>query len=156
MQELIDFIEDIAPTKMEQLNIIIGGALGAVVGFIFHGLTTAFFWLLIFVAVDYVSGLIQAIHNHNLSSKVGFKGIIKKVIILSVVILFHGLAEIVSMPALDTAVIFAFSLNELFSILENIERAGLGNIIPPGVKQILVIYENKGNSIIDNLKGDKK
>lgn len=156
MQEFIDFIEDIAPTKMEQLNIIIGGALGAVVGFIFHGLTTVFYWLLIFVAVDYVSGLIQAIHNHNLSSKVGFKGIIKKVIILSVVILFHGLAEIVSMPALDTAVIFAFSLNELFSILENIERAGLGNIIPPGVKQILVIYENKGNSIIDNLKGDKK
>ena len=152
MQELYNAILASVPTKMQSILYMIGGAVGTVFGYVVDGLDKAFYWLLIFVAVDYVTGLIQAVHNKNISSKVGFAGIVKKVIIISIVILFHGLADIAGFPSLETAVIFAFSLNELCSILENIERSGFSNIIPPQVAQILAIVESKTEDKIKNLK----
>lgn len=152
MQELYNVILALIPTKMQTFLYTIGAALGSVVGYIFNGIDKAFYWLLIFVSVDYITGLIQAIKNKNISSKVGFVGILKKVVILSVVILFHGLADIAAIPVLETAVIFAFCLNELYSILENIERAGLGSVIPPQIAQLLAIVESKTEEKIKDFK----
>ena len=153
MQDLLKFITELLPGKMQHIMMSIGSATGLVVGYIFDGLNQAFYWLCIFVLIDYITGLVQAYHNKNLSSKVGFRGIVKKAIILSIVILFHGLAKIVEFPALETSAIFAFCLNEMLSILENIERAGFGGIVPPGVRQLLEIVQTKTT---DELKKNLK
>ena len=156
MQDLYNFLADLLPSKMEQITYTIGGIIGAIFSFLFEGIDAGFYWLCAFMAVDYITGIMQAIINKNMSSKVGFKGLIKKSIIISVVVLFHGLAQIIKIPPMETAAIFAFALNEMFSILENIERAGLGKIIPPGVRQILEIAKSYEAKKIDELKKEEK
>lgn len=82
--------------------------------------------LLIFVVVDYVTGVITAGRAKELSSKTGLKGIVKKVFILVLVGVAYrldlalGLAD----PWLRTAVIWFLAANEGISILENAARAG--------------------------------
>lgn len=151
MQNFLAFLSSIAPSKIEIFFYKIGAGIGAAFGMIWN-LEGALNWLFVFMAVDYITGIIQALYNHNLSSKVGFKGLIKKAIIISVVILFHGLAKIAEFPALETMAIFAFSLNELFSILENIERSGFAGVIPPAIKKLLAIAQSKNDQKIDELK----
>lgn len=69
-----------------------------------------------------------------------------------IVILFHGLSDIVLLPAIDTAVISAFAINEICSVLENVERMGLGDIIPTPVRKLLDVVTDKEDDIIDKLK----
>ena len=132
----------------EKIITIISAVMGAIYGYIFNEMPHAFNWLLIMIAVDYITGMIQAFKTKTWSSKTGFKGLIKKSVILTIVILFHGLSDIVHMPEIDTAVIFAFAINEICSILENVERMGLGSIIPKNVRKLLDIV---GDTEIDKL-----
>ena len=71
---------------------------------------------------------------------------------LEVAVLSHGLAKMIELPAVETAVMFAFALNEFGSILENIEKAGYGAIIPLSIRKILEIVEDKGEEAIEKLK----
>ena len=132
----------------EKIITIISAVMGAIYGYIFNEMPHAFNWLLIMIAVDYITGMMQAFKTKTWSSKTGFKGLIKKSVILTIVILFHGLSDIVHMPEIDTAVIFAFAINEICSILENVERMGLGSIIPKNVRKLLDIV---GDTEIDKL-----
>ena len=71
------------------------------------------------------------------SSRVGLKGLIRKFIILLVAIGFHGVDQIFNEPWIGAWAIGALSLNELISILENVEKAGFGQIIPQRVRDML-------------------
>ena len=151
MQELINFINSIMPTKWDLYAYRIGAIFGCIVGFLFDGIQNSFLWLFVFMVIDYITGIMQAVVNHDLSSKVGFKGLVKKAIILTIAVLFHGLSQIVELPAIETASIFAFALNELCSILENVERMGFEKAIPPAITKLLAICKNKENQMFDNL-----
>lgn len=82
--------------------------------------------LLIAIIVDYISGMISGYIKGELSSKVGLKGILKKVMYLMVV----AVASIIdttasSNGAIRELVIYYFISNECLSILENAAKAGL-------------------------------
>ena len=83
--------------------------------------------LLVFVVVDYLTGVMCAIADKKLSSEVGFKGICKKVLIFVMV----GVAHIMDIyligngEVLRTAVIFFYCSNEGVSMLENAAHLGL-------------------------------
>ena len=62
-----------------------GGAVGGAVAFAVGGIDVAVQWLFAFVAVDYLLGVAAACKTHVWSSSTGFKGIIKKAVIFSVV-----------------------------------------------------------------------
>lgn len=84
--------------------------------------------LLILMGIDYVSGLIAAQVNPNLdgpSSKRGFKGICKKVLILSIVAMAHWMSSLMDGDAARAFVIWFFIGNEGLSILENAANAGV-------------------------------
>lgn len=77
--------------------------------------------LLIIMCLDYITGVISAIYNKELSSKIGFKGIFKKVLMLCII----GLAVVVDKltgetGAVRTLVIYYYVANEGISILENL------------------------------------
>lgn len=101
----------------------IGGWLGWFLGG-FDGLVYA---LLAFVVIDYVTGVMCAVADRNLSSEVGFRGIAKKVLVFLLV----GVANILDVhvigngSVLRTAVIFFYISNEGVSLLENASRLGL-------------------------------
>lgn len=93
--------------------------------------------LVAFVAIDYVTGVMCAVTDKNLSSGVGFKGICRKVIIFMLV----GVANIldtrviVTGSVLRSAVIFFYLSNEGISLLENAGHLGLP--IPEKLKAVL-------------------
>jgi len=101
--------------------------------------------LIIFVIIDYVTGVLLAIHNQKVSSEIGYKGIIKKVLIFLVVsmayIIDHYVLETKS--TLRTVVIIFYLSNEGFSILENVGQLGLP--IPRRLKDFIekIMKENE-------------
>ena len=111
----------------------LGGALGAVMG----GFDGFLYALVVFVVVDYITGLMAAAVEKKLSSEVGFKGIFRKVVIFCLVAVGHIVDTHVIREGsvLRTAVIFFYLSNEGISILKNAARTGLP--IPEKLKAVL-------------------
>ena len=112
-------------------------ALGGWLGYFLGGMDGMLIALIVFMALDYITGVMCAIVDKNLSSAVGFKGICKKVLILMLV----GVANIVDVHVVGTgsalrgAVICFYLSNEGLSLLENAGHIGLP--IPDKLKDIL-------------------
>ena len=110
-----------------------GGGLGYFLG----GCDGLLYALIAFVVIDYITGVMCAIINRELSSAVGFKGIFRKVMIFLLV----GIANIIDVQVigtgavLRTAVIFFYISNEGVSLLENAGHLGLP--IPEKIKTVL-------------------
>ena len=134
-----DFTIDLVWAKLQLAFSAIGGWLGYFLGGV-DGLMTA---LIIFMVTDYVTGLMCAIVDKQLSSRVGFKGLFKKMLIIILV----GIAHIVDLhvvgtgEALRSAVICFYLSNEGVSLLEN--AAHLGLPIPEKLKAILAQLHNR-------------
>ena len=118
-------------------------AVGAWLGYFLGGCDGLLYALVIFVAVDYVTGVMCAVADKKLSSAVGFRGICRKVLIFLLV----GLAHILDTQILHetgilrTAVIFFFLSNDGLSILENAAHIGLP--IPQALKDVLEQLHNR-------------
>lgn len=111
----------------------LGGAVGAVMG----GFDGFLYALIVFVVVDYLTGIMAAILNKRLSSEVGFHGIFKKVVIFALVAVGHIVDThvIQNGSVIRTAVIFFYLSNEGISILENASLIGLP--VPQKLKGVL-------------------
>ena len=111
--------------------------MGGWVGYFIGGGDGLVYALLLFVVVDYITGVMCAVYDRELSSAVGFKGICRKVMIFLLV----GLANILDVyvvgtgSVLRTAVIFFYISNEGVSLLEN--AAHLGLPVPETMKDVL-------------------
>lgn len=83
--------------------------------------------LLVAMAIDYITGIMAAYINPSLAlnSQKGFKGICKKIVILMLVALAHGLDKATGQPAIQSLVVWFFLGNEGLSIVENVAKAGL-------------------------------
>ena len=118
-------------------NQISFAAIGGFIGWFLGGCDGLLYALLAFVVIDYITGVMCAIENHDLSSEIGFHGICRKVLIFLLV----GIANIVDMQlisngsVLRTAVIFFYISNEGLSIVEN--AAILGLPIPNELRNVL-------------------
>ena len=121
-------------------------ALGGFLGWFLGGMDGFLYALIAFVVIDYITGVMCAIADKNLSSGVGFKGICRKVLIFALV----GIGNIIDVQVLGspgvlrTAVIFFYLSNEGVSILEN--SAHLGLPVPEKLKEVLAqLHERGGN-----------
>lgn len=111
--------------------------LGGLLGTLFGGLDGFLITLLVFMLLDYISGVLLAIVQKKLSSKIGFKGILKKVMILILVAVGTLLDNFILIDGafIRTLVIFFYIANEGISLLEN--AALLGLPIPEKLKEVL-------------------
>ena len=128
-----DFTIDLIWAKIQAAVTVIGGWMGYFLG----GLDGLMIALVIFVVLDYVTGIMCAIADKKLSSSVGFKGICRKVLIFLLV----GVAHIVDLHVVGSgsvlrgAVVCFYLSNEGVSMLEN--AAHLGLPVPEKHKVIL-------------------
>nr|WP_288828371.1 phage holin family protein [uncultured Clostridium sp.] len=125
-------MKDVANT-MQYVFAAMGGSLGAVLG----GFDGFLYALIVFVVVDYMTGVMVGILNKKLSSQIGFRGIFKKVVIFSLVAVAYIIDTnvIQNGSVLRTTVIFFYLSNEGISILENAALIGLP--IPKKMKDVL-------------------
>ncbi len=116
-------------------------AVGGFLGWFLGGYDGFLYALIAFVAIDYVTGVLCAVIDKELSSEIGAKGIFKKVLIFTLVGVTHILdtqilgSTVDSGGVLRTAVIFFYLSNEGVSILENAGHIGLP--IPEKLKEVL-------------------
>lgn len=119
-------------------------AFGGFLGWFLGGVDGFLYALIAFTVIDYITGVMCAISDKNLSSSIGFKGICRKVLIFTLV----GIGNIVDVYVLGqggvlrTAVIFFYLSNEGVSILEN--SAHLGLPIPEKLKEVLEQLHERG------------
>lgn len=129
---------------------IILAAVGGWLGYFLGGCDGLVYALILFVAADYVTGVMCAVVDKRLSSEIGFKGICKKVLIFVLV----GLSNILDVQVigtgcvLRTAVIFFYISNEGVSLLEN--AAHLGLPVPEKLKDILQQLHNRAEEVDKN------
>lgn len=110
---------------------------GSILGFLFGQINGLFWALISFMALDYISGVLLAVVNKELSSYKGGKGLAKKVFILLLTAIGHIIdAQIIQSGAvIMSAVQLFFIANEGISIVEN--AANLGLPVPKKLKQAL-------------------
>ena len=120
--------------------------LGGFIGWFLGGVDGFLYALIAFAVIDYITGVMCAVSDKKLDSKVGFKGICRKVLIFTLV----GIGNIVDVYVLGQAgvlrmaVIFFYLSNEGVSILEN--SAHLGLPIPEKLKDVLEqLHDRTGN-----------
>lgn len=117
------------------------GTIGYLLIFLLGGWDIALQCLLIAISLDYVSGLIKAYSTKTLSSKIGFRGLIKKVGLLIVVMIGVIIDKVTGgTGAVRTLVIYYFVANEGLSIIENLGVAGVP--IPKSIKKALKALKN--------------
>lgn len=88
--------------------------------FLLGGMDIALKSLIVIMMIDYITGVASAIYNKKLSSKIGFKGIIKKFCYLLVVALSVVIDNLISQDGvIRTLVIYFFVANDGLSIIEN-------------------------------------
>ncbi len=99
---------------------------GGFCGYFLGGWDATLKILVTMAVIDYVTGIIAAGYNGELKSKVGFKGIAKKVVLFLLVGAAAQLdSALGSNSAIREATIFFFIGNELLSLLENAGRMGI-------------------------------
>jgi len=126
------------------------GITGSCIALAFGGWDTALQTLVIFMAIDFLSGLaVAGIFKKSKKSDTGalnsacsWQGLAKKGMLLFIVLVSYRLDLIIGSEFIRTAVIIAFISNELLSIAEN---AGLMGIpMPPALYRAIDILNSKG------------
>ena len=112
-------------------------AVGGWLGWFLGGCDGLLYALIAFVVIDYITGVMCAVADKNLSSEVGFKGICRKVLIFLLVGVGHIIdTQVIGAGSvLRTAVIFFYISNEGVSLVEN--AAHLGLPVPAKLKAVL-------------------
>lgn len=132
------------------------GAAGAYIAHFFGGWDSALTTLVVFMAVDYITGLLVAIVFHKspktssgtLESRVGWKGLCRKGVTLVIVLVACRLDIVAGTNFLRDTAVIAFIVNETLSIIEN---AGLMGIpIPKAITNVVDTLKNKVDNPTDN------
>lgn len=126
--------------KLQGMRLVLCGGLGSagsLLTSLFGGWSSDMTTLVIFMGVDFLTGLIAAALSRSkktegggLSSSVGMMGIAKKVMILLLVLVAHRVDLVLDIDYIQTAAVIAFIVNETISIIEN---AGLIGVPMPAV-----------------------
>lgn len=152
MDNLINLVNIKNLTSIKMWVFAIMAAIGSFITTLIGGWDSALITLCIFMAIDYITGLVVAgvFKNSNKSetgameSRAGFNGIIKKVMTLLFVLMGNQLDIFLSMDYIRYGLIIAFLINETTSIIEN---AGLMGIpLPDVLVNALDILKKKGDS----------
>ena len=123
--------------------------IGGLVGYLFGGWSGLLPVLLVFMVVDQVSGLLASYFEGKLSSKVGFRGIAKKVMILCVIVVCNLVDQVfVSQGAYQGSIvrdggILFYLWNELLSFVENAGRMGIP--LPSQLTNAVAVLKGKGD-----------
>lgn len=124
-------------------------AVGGWLGYFLGDSDGLLYALIVFVVIDYLTGVMCAINDKTLSSEVGFRGICRKLLIF----LLIGIANILDVhiigtgSVLRTAAIFFYISNEGISLLEN--AAHLGLPVPEKIKKVLEQLHNKAEEDVE-------
>ena len=128
------------------------GLVGSAIASLFGGWDAAMDTLLVFMGIDYITGLMVAGVFHNsrkstggaLESDAGWKGLCKKGVTLLIVLVACRLDLVMGSNFIRDAVVIAFIANETISIVENAGLMGVN--IPEPIMQAIDVLRRKSET----------
>lgn len=139
----------------ENIFVTIIGVIGGAISTVFGGWSTSMTTLLIFMGIDYITGLIVAgVFNNSpktnsgaLESRAGWKGLFRKCVTLLMVLIACRLDMVLNTTFIRDCVVIAYIANETISIIEN---AGLMGIpIPSVIVKAIDVLKSKAEDVED-------
>jgi toxin secretion/phage lysis holin len=119
--------------------------LGSIITFSFGSWTESLTFLLVVMAVDYVTGVTAAIRDGSgLSSQIGYAGLLKKGMMLLVVLLAHRVDVLLQTDVVMGGATYFYIANEMLSIIENSGRMGLP--FPPVLIKIVQVLRDRAGA----------
>lgn len=137
---------------MKETICVVLGMIGSTIASFFGGWNAGLTTLVIFMAIDYLSGLVVAgvFHKSNksdtgsLESYAGWKGLCRKIYTLVIVLVAYRLDLVIGTSYIRDATVIAFITNETISLVEN---AGLmGAPLPKVITRAIDILQKKTES----------
>lgn len=127
--------------KMFNFISVIGGLVCGFIVSLFGGWDVMLYTILFFTILDYFTGILKAVYKKELSSAIGFKGIVKKIMVFVVIAVAYNVQRMTgdTIPLREIVIVF-FICNEALSILEN--AAEFINI-PQQLKDVLLQLRDK-------------
>lgn len=127
--------------KMFNFISVIVGLVGGFIVSLFGGWDVMLYTILLFAILDYFTGILKAAYKKELSSAIGFKGIVKKIMVFVVIAVAYNVQRMTgdTIPLREIIIVF-FICNEALSILEN--AAEFINI-PQQLKDVLLQLRDK-------------
>lgn len=120
---------------------VVLGIVGGVISSFLGGWDNLIIALITMIVLDYVTGVIKAVYTKRLSSEIGYKGIVKKLLMLVIVALAVCISRVLPDGIMIREItIFFFIANEGVSILENAAEI---IPLPKQLKSILLQIRNK-------------
>ncbi len=106
--------------KYMNLTSIIIGAVGGMAARLMGGYDMLLRTILYMAVLDYVTGIVKAVYQKQLSSEIGFKGILKKIMVFILIAASQIVQQLLgeTIPVRETVIMF-FIANEGLSLLEN-------------------------------------
>jgi len=129
---------------MEQINgwlKLCGATICATATHLWGGMDAVLIALLWLIALDYITGVMAAVYTGSLSSKMGYRGLLRKMGILSMVALAHLVGNAVGISTIRSLVIGFYLANEGISIVENV--VALGVPCPERLRDVLEQLRDK-------------
>jgi len=121
---------------------VIAGIAGGAAAYFLGGWDTLLWTLVTFIALDYVTGVIKGIYTKTLSSGTSFRGLLKKIVIIILVVVANSLQRLLgdSVPIREVVIVF-YIANEGISLLEN--AAVILPDMPEGLRDVLLSLRDK-------------
>lgn len=108
--------------------------------------------LVYLTVADYITGVLVAIYKREISSKIGYKGICRKVMMFFIIALSNFVDDAVGAEIVRNITIVFYISNEGISILENADKMGVP--IPDKLREVLKQFKDRDNEKHDD-KEDK-
>ena len=120
---------------------VIGGVIGGFLAYWLGGWDALLKTIVCLVIADYVTGCIKAIYNKQLSSEIGFKGLLKKIVMFIVIAVAYAIQVLMggTVPLREVVIMF-YIANEALSLLEN---AAEFIPVPDKLKEVLLQLRDK-------------
>lgn len=153
-------LQQFLPDQAERVLMTIGGVAGGLISFAFGDVGSLLWWLVIFVVVDYITGTIGALRTGTWESRIAGFGVTKKVLYFGIVALAHGLDQVfhplLRVEIIRDIVICAYTAGEFGSIVENLERCGCADVVPPVIRRMIAALNQRVETTAQKVAGDNQ
>ncbi len=162
VSRLTDFIA-VLPSATERGLITLGGVVGACMSWAFGDVAPLVYWLMLFALVDMVTGLwpVFTTTKETWCSTKFFLGFTKKGVMFFMVYLSHGIdLALVNLGSptsnlVQSFFICGYALGEFGSIIENLDRCGLGGAIPPILRKMFLAANHRLEHEIEKIEKEE-
>lgn len=120
---------------------VVGGVIGGFLAYWLGGWDALLKTIVCLAVLDYITGWIKAFYNKQLSSEIGFKGLLKKIVMFIVIAVSYAIQGLMGgkVPLREVVIMF-YIANEALSLLEN---AAEFIPVPDKLKEVLLQLRDK-------------